>query len=710
MGVLKIVFWVFWSLLLVLEPAFAESRLSGHILDEQGAAVKNFTIHVGDMDSIPGRDGAFSGISLYGDVITVQITAEGYYPIRHTFDVQELESLQTGGRALPPITLVAKKAGRVMLAFGGDVMMARRFSTPREGEKVLIRGDHKAADTRDIVKHIKPYFDVADFGSVNLESQVIAERPQGSSTKSITFFSPPETVDTLAWAGIDYVTLGNNHTYDNLKEGLVSTLDILAGSTLGFSGAGLNEQQALAAYRTSISGVPYSFLGYVGWKGGGRPHQAAEGSNKGGAALGSLENIMDSVGREAGQGQTTVVQYHGSLEYSEEPTLVTEQKLKSAIDRGADIAIAHHPHVVQGFEIYKDRLIAYSLGNFIFDQYYYGPQFSYMLYVWMDGEKFHRAEIVPLYIKGYKPTPAVGIVRSAVLKRVATLSARRNVSLGYSGGHGVITRTKPQVPQKVKLPVALKADSEQELLLSLDHCAASQFVTGLTSLDGDVQYRLGQELLRRGDFENFDSFEAPERGWLPQNDGSGAEGQTVYQGRQAFKVTADDGQKTSIFGMKVFTRIYKPGNPMTFAGQVFGVAGTTLDFYLQVRPTRWGLKKSLASGPKQHLGSLMATGDGWQKFALDFNTPRVGVHSFRILVEASAPKDQPEGDKVDPLYYDDVALIQWQTAYRQSAGGQEIPAPNRITHMGLRGLENPSEKLEILLLDHGATHKKCNID
>ena len=680
-------------------PAVADGQLSGNILDEHGNSVKGFTINVNDNKSFEGKDGVFSVHIEYGDMVTIEVAATDYYTIRHTFATNELNGGIKGENIIPPITLVAKKEGRVMLAFGGDVMMARRYKKPRAGEPVLIRDGYKAHDTKEIVKHIKPYFELADFGSVNLETQVMARRPTGSSSKSITFFSPPETVNALVWAGIDYVTLGNNHTYDNLKEGLVSTLDILAKSPLGFSGAGLNEEQALQAYRTSISGVPYSFLGYVGWKGSSRPHQAAEGRGKGGAALGTMENITATVDREAELGQITVVQYHGSLEYSEEPTLVTEQKLKSAIDRGADIAIAHHPHVVQGFEIYKDRLIAYSLGNFIFDQYYYAPQFSYMLYVWMDGEKFHRAEVVPLYIKGYKPTPAVGIIRNAVLKRVAALSARRNISLGFSGGHGVITGKPPVVAQKIRSTVTLKDDR----ILSLDHCELSQYVTGLYSTNGDIQYRLGQELLRRGDFEGYESFAAEERGWLPQNDSSGAE---IFQGRKVFKVTADAGQKNSTFGMKVFTRVYKAGNPMTFAGQVFGMADMRLDFYLQTRPKRWGLKKSLEKGPKQHIGSVSVSRGDWHDFALEFNTPRVGVHSFRILVEAS----EKDGQQVASLYYDDVALIEWQTAYQNSSTAQQLSSPNRITHIGIRGTGKLPDKLEILLSDHAGTNNNCHME
>ena len=693
---------LFFMLWLSADYAVAEGGLSGEIQDENAVAIENFTVHTGDAGSYIGEGGKYSIPAKDNDIITIQVIAEGYYSTRQSFSPNELRQGKNGRKHFPPITLVARKKNRVMLAFGGDVMMGRRFSKPRAGEQVVIHPQSRLRDTREIVKYIKPYFEVADFGSVNLETQVMARKPAGSAAKSITFFSPPETVDALAWAGVDYVTLGNNHTFDNLKEGLVSTLDILGKSPLGFSGAGLDEQHALEAYRTNISGMSYSFLGYVGWKGRSRPHQVAEGMDKGGAALGSMVNIVKTVDREVAKNLVTVVQYHGSLEYSEEPTLVTEQKLKAAIDRGADIAIGHHPHVTQGFEIYKDRLIAYSLGNFIFDQYYYAPQFSYMLYVWMDGEKFHRAEIVPVYIKGYKPAPAVGIIRTAILKRAASLSARRNIIFGYSGGHGVITEKASLLPQKVSL--AVKAEEE---IISLDHCASSQFFSGLSNRNGPVQYRFGQELLRRGDFENFNSFEVPERGWLPQNESSGVVSKPVYEGRNAYRVAAANGAIKSVFGMKVFTRVYKAGNPMTFIGFVHGEEVTELKFYMQTRPKGWGLGKSLEKGPKLVIGTLSIAQGTWQKFSYDFNTPRVGVHSFRILVEATGKG----GRMVAPIYFDNIGLVQWQTAYRESGSDQEISVPNQITHIGLRDLAG-SDKLKISFLDFSQNNNgnhKCQI-
>ena len=133
-----------------------------------------------------------------------------------------------------------------------------------------------------------------------------------------------------------------------------------------------------------------------------------------------------------------VVQYHGGVEYADAPTDMVQDRLRAAIDHGADLVIAHHPHVLQGMEIYHGKLIAYSMGNFLFDQYRQETQNSALLYVWMDGATFHRAEIVPIYVKDYHTVPATGAMRDYVLRRLADLSVGYGEVLDTSGGHGVI--------------------------------------------------------------------------------------------------------------------------------------------------------------------------------------------------------------------------------------------------------------------------------
>ena len=624
-------------------------------------------------------------------IYQLMIEADGFYPSYQTFSHFELEELATNTAAqqliIPEITLVERKEKRLMFAFAGDVMMGRRFSKPYFNEPVLITKDSALEDTKNIIQHAKPYMELADFAVVNLETTIAENKPEQRAPKSVTFFSPPETLEAIKWAGIDYVTLGNNHVYDYLDAGLNSTLKNLDESGLPYSGAGLDQVRALMPYYEQFSGQQYALLGFVGWQGNFTPHQAA-GPTKGGAALGTRENIIQTVTDASNKGHPTIVQYHGSLEYSEEPSRMTESRLKTAIDQGADLVIAHHPHVTQGFEIYKDKLIAYSMGNFIFDQYFHATPLSYILYVWMDGEKFHRAEIVPLYLKGYVPIPATGIQRNALTKRTRTLSQRRSIHFTTSGGHLVIKNitAEPNITQQV---ISFKAN---ETLKSIYQFPVSGIINKVNLSEKNTAYRLGENLLNGGDFETFTLFTSDERGWLLE---AAKLSNTVAQsGKYSMAVDLIKNQ-TSIVGMQTFRRVFNYANPMTYQAKVLN-KGRPIQakLYMQFRGKNEKFFDALKEGKKTLLKELtIEPGMSWQNIQIDFNTPRVGYVSYRLLLELSTKKLDKSPDIV---YLDNIALIQWQAHYNtENSLSADTSILGLATHIGLANATDHEQKITL---------------
>ncbi|MCJ8273549.1 MAG: CapA family protein, partial [Psychrosphaera sp.] len=549
----------------------------------------------------------------------------------------------------------------------------------------------KTMQSRAIVEHITPYMSLADLASVNLETQIAQGEPEQRASKFVTFFSRPQTLDALAWAGIDYVSLGNNHTYDYLKSGLASTMTFLQDSSLGFSGAGFNQQQALKAYRTQLNDTSLSLLGYVGWEGSSQPTQTAT-DDHGGAAYGSMANILASVDREVQQNRVTILQYHGSQEYANNPTGVTEQRLKSGLDAGAALAIAHHPHVTQGIELYDGKLIAYSMGNFIFDQNFSATQHSFILYVWMDEGKFSRAEIVPLYIKGYKPTPATGMHRHTLMKRLTSLSGARGTVISRSGGHGVITSqnqtiTQPKVDHKVQLAV-------NERTASLYHLPWERQLTQIEGLKGR-KYRLGVNLINGSDFESFASFDSRERGWL-YDKSAVALNDYGYSGQHSLALILAP-SKPALFGMQSFRRVYSASQPMTIKARIKTGQKVRARFYWQGRKNRQKLMAALQNGEKHLIATKEVNSDAdWQSVEVDFNSPRVGFRGYRILVEF----ELLEGTLNTPssqIDIDDFALIEWQTAY--SARPEPALLSDKSRVVTYIGLDKPSvEPLTLTLL------------
>ncbi|MDP7591112.1 MAG: CapA family protein [Litorilituus sp.] len=638
--------------------AFSPFSITGNVVNEQGLALENVYIIVNNVKTKTNNLGQFTLNVPINDIYQLKLSKGGYYRALQTFSHFEL---QQQSAKIADITLVQKADNRIMLAFGGDVMMGRRYYKPYFGDEVLIHPENKLSDSKSIVRYIKPYMSIADYALVNLETQIADMKPAERAPKSVTFFSQPETLAALAWAGVDYVSLGNNHTYDYMDSGLESTLAYLNESALAYSGAGKNQASALKAHKTTVNNTNLAMLGYVGWEGSGNPTQTAN-SQHGGAAYGSMDNILTSVTKQVTKDYVTIVQYHGSQEYANNPTGVTEQRLKSALDAGASLAIAHHPHVAQGIELYNNKLIAYSMGNFIFDQNFSATQHSLILYVWLDDGKFHRAEIVPLYVKGYKPTPATGMHRYTVMKRLTELSKQRNTLISHSGGHGVIrideqANSNHKSNNKTHFAITF---AEDEKVTPLYQLPWHQSLKAVMMPNKESRYRLGTNLINGSDFESFATFNSPERGWVfdrltTKLNNFGASGQ------RSLGITL---QKNiiSTFGMQSFKRVYNPSSAMTVKGKFSTNKAVKITFYWQGRKKRQKLFDAFNNGKKHHIETVNLKGQsGWQNIEVNFNSPRVGYKSYRVIAEI-----QLQNGESSSLNIDDFALIEWQSAYSKN--------------------------------------------
>jgi len=656
-----LIFIIFFSLLSTFQvDANEKIILEGRLLNESKHPIEQVIINIAG-NSVTSDDKGRYSIALNAQA-TYQLTftKKGYFKSIQTFSHYELFSQSTDEQQpiIADITLVEKVDKRVMLAFGGDVMMGRRFYKPYFGDDILIHPDNKLVDSKAIVENIKPYMSIADYAAVNLETQVADALPGERAPKSVTFYSEPEVLDALTWAGIDYVSLGNNHTFDYMTSGLVSTLAFLNKSQLGFSGAGMDETQALKAHHQVINNTEFSMLGYVGWEGSANPTQTAN-HEHGGAAYGSMKNITESVNKQVAQDKVTIVQYHGSQEYANNPTGVTEQRLKSALDTGAALAIAHHPHVTQGLELYDGKLIAYSMGNFIFDQNFSATQHSFILYVWLDEGQFHRAEIVPLYVKGYKPTPATGMHRYTVMKRLTELSKTRNTPISQSGGHGVITAENKQIiSEKPNNPITTDLLFTQGTkVASLYHLPWQLQIATVKLPTKELKYRFGTNLVNGSDFESFSTFDSPERGWLFDRDITKINNYGA-SGSKSLGITLKEGQATT-FGMQSFKRVFSASRPITVKANIKSNEAVKLSYYWQGRKKRQKLFDAFKNSPKNLIKTVELNGTNqWQAVEVDFNSPRIGYKSYRVLVEITL-KD----GTISQVDIDDFAVIEWQTSF-----------------------------------------------
>jgi poly-gamma-glutamate capsule biosynthesis protein CapA/YwtB (metallophosphatase superfamily) len=188
--------------------------------------------------------------------------------------------------------------------------------------------------------------------------------------KSKTVFSAnPKFIDGLADAGIDYLSLANNHIRDAGGQGLLQTITNVTKRGIAVSGAGKDLAAARRPAILEVAGTKVAILGYDAIAGS----YHATATRIGSAPL-SAKFVKEDVAAARAAGADLVVVYpHWGTEY--DPTPFTNQKklAEMIIDNGADMVIGNHAHWAAAMEIYKGKPIWYALGNFVFDQTWSEP-------------------------------------------------------------------------------------------------------------------------------------------------------------------------------------------------------------------------------------------------------------------------------------------------------------------------------------------------
>ncbi len=241
----------------------------------------------------------------------------------------------------------------VTLLFGGDVMLSRGIGD------VMRKQNDFVYPFRAIAELVR----TADISVVNLEGPISS---RGKNIGSIySFRADTRSVEGLVFAGIDVVTLANNHAGDYGADALLDTFAIVRSKGIGVVGAGENMRAARQPHVREVYGTQIAFLGYTPIA----PSWLTR-LNSAPAVVPFDEELIkeDITAAHTAGADMVAVLLHWGNEY-ETTHMPSQQKIaRSLVDAGASFVIGHHPHVVQGVERYKSGIIAYSLGNFVFDQ------------------------------------------------------------------------------------------------------------------------------------------------------------------------------------------------------------------------------------------------------------------------------------------------------------------------------------------------------
>ena len=212
----------------------------------------------------------------------------------------------------------------------------------------------------------------ADHVIANVEGP-IAEIPQNtvqSGVKQLLHTIDPAAVKVLKNMRADIWNICNNHIMDAGEDGIKSTIEIAKQNGVKTIGAGMNINDARKpVIIDEAGGIGLFGVGYQ------RACRAA-GEEKAGcfswSDLDAIQNVIDDIKRKC---RWCVVVAHAGEEFTPLPSPYTRERYRKYLDMGADIVISHHPHVPMNYETVGNKIIFYSLGNFIFDTDYQRSQY-----------------------------------------------------------------------------------------------------------------------------------------------------------------------------------------------------------------------------------------------------------------------------------------------------------------------------------------------
>jgi len=325
---------------------------------------------------------------LVGGILIIVIVSFAGILFKYNIGDAILQKSNGFGTANQKNVVVQEKKG-ISISFVGDILLASRI-----GININQYG------TDYPFEKVKTLLSTSDFAVGNLESAV-AVTGTPISGKEYTFRADPKVIAGIKNSGLDIVSLANNHVLDFGRDAFIETLRHIKDSGLNYIGAGEDIDEAyrpvivekdgkkaavFAASRVIPSGSWYAGINTSGVAGAYNTERLVE----------EIENVRGNV-------DYVIVYLHWGTEREQEPNKLQKSLARLLIDSGADVVVGTHPHVLQGFEFYKGKVIAYSLGNFIFTNYN-NP--TVILNVVFDNKRVESVEVIPCMIKSYVPEPA----------------------------------------------------------------------------------------------------------------------------------------------------------------------------------------------------------------------------------------------------------------------------------------------------------------
>lgn len=240
----------------------------------------------------------------------------------------------------------------------------RRFDMVAVGD-IAFTGRLADNPTPAVFQSVSEHLKDADIAIGNLEC-VFSEEVTASVQGKCPIRSSPAWTEVMREAGINLVSIANNHIMDYGERGLCCTLDALKSGGIVYSGAGRNRDDACAPTFMDIKGTRIAFLARSSVIVSSKCYAEA---GKPGVAYLDIDETRSALQDCKRNSDLVVLSVHWGIEQYAYPTPAQRYIAKEMVEAGADIILGHHPHVLQGIERIGNSIIAYSLGNLVFDDF-----------------------------------------------------------------------------------------------------------------------------------------------------------------------------------------------------------------------------------------------------------------------------------------------------------------------------------------------------
>jgi poly-gamma-glutamate synthesis protein (capsule biosynthesis protein) len=317
---------------------------------------------------------------------------------------------------------------------------SRRFSILFIGDILLVNELEKKIVKNGLdypFKKIKKYIHRFDFVAGNLEAP-ITDRGLAATGKPYAFRVLPEHAVCLNDLKLDVCTLANNHIMDYETEGLIDTMKYLDRLGISRTGAGLTIADSRKPALLRFGATEICILAYNERP----PSEFSATDHQAGSNPMNMEYISEDIETYKSASNIVIVSLHWGIEQTIIPQPYQQKLAHKIIDFGADAIVGHHPHWPQGIELYKNRPIIYSLGNFINGYSNLIEKDNIMAALHYKNTSLHAIQIVPIAgknkISKFQPCVLEGPRAMNTLKEIAALSGFFKTEMRIHNNNGYI--------------------------------------------------------------------------------------------------------------------------------------------------------------------------------------------------------------------------------------------------------------------------------